>query len=223
MGHEKHLRKAFGKAYVTALIRVEGKPLGVIANNPKFNAGAIDSEGSDKAARFLRLCDAHGLPVLSLIDTPGIMVGPEAEATGLVRHSARLFATAASMEVPIFAIVLRKAYGLGGAAAAGGHFKAPFFTIAWPTGELGGMGLEGAVQLAYKKELEAIEDPDERQAFFDKRVASRYRKGKAVNIASYFELDAVIDPAESRSWIVKGLQASAKNRRKGSGRFIDTW
>ncbi len=217
------LRSAFGKAYVTALIRVEGKPLGVIANNPKFNAGAIDSDSADKAARFLRLCDAHGLPVLSLIDTPGIMVGPEAERTGLVRHSARLFATAASMTVPLFAIVLRKAYGLGGAAAAGGHFKAPFFTIAWPTGELGGMGLEGAVQLAYKKELEAIEDSDERQAFFAERVASRYRKGKAVFIASYFELDAVIDPAETRSWIVKGLRATATSTGKGSGRFIDTW
>lgn len=217
------LRDAFGKAYVTALIRVEGKPLGVIANNPRFNAGAIDSDSADKAARFLRLCDALGLPVLSLIDTPGIMVGPEAEQTGLVRHSARLFATTASLEVPIFAIVLRKAYGLGGAAAAGGHFKAPFFTIAWPTGELGGMGLEGAVQLAYNKELDAIEDPDERQAFFEERVASRYRKGKAVFIASYFELDAVIDPAESRAWIVKGLEATANSLRKGSGRFIDTW
>jgi acetyl-CoA carboxylase carboxyltransferase component/biotin carboxyl carrier protein len=217
------LRNAFGKAYVTGLIRVEGKPLGVIANNPKFNAGAIDSDSADKAARFLRLCDAHGLPVLSLIDTPGIMVGPEAEQTGLVRHSARLFATAASLEVPIFAIVLRKAYGLGGAAAAGGHFKAPFFTVAWPTGELGGMGLEGAVQLAYKKELDAIEDIDERQAFFAERVASRYRKGKAVYIASYFELDAVIDPAESRAWIVKGLQATASSQGQGSGRFIDTW
>jgi acetyl/propionyl-CoA carboxylase alpha subunit len=222
-GSVLELRNAFGKAYVTALIRVEGKPLGVIANNPKCNAGAIDSDSSDKAARFLRLCDAHGMPVLSLIDTPGIMVGPEAEKTGLVRHSARLFATAASMEVPIFAIVLRKAYGLGGTAAAGGHFKAPFFTVAWPSGELGGMGLEGAVHLAYKRELEAIEDPDERQAFFDKRVASRYRKGEAVNIASYFELDAVIDPAESRSWIARGLQATAKTSRKGSGRFIDTW
>jgi acetyl-CoA carboxylase carboxyltransferase component/biotin carboxyl carrier protein len=217
------LRSAFGKAYVTGLIRVEGVPLGVIANNPTFNAGAIDSDSADKAARFLRICDAHGLPVLSLIDTPGIMVGPEAEQTGLVRHSARLFATAASLAVPLFAIVLRKAYGLGGAAAAGGHFKAPFFTIAWPTGELGGMGLEGAVQLAYKKELDAIEDPDERQAFFEQRVASRYRKGKAVNIASYFELDAVIDPADSRAWIVKGLQTTANTLHKGSGRFIDTW
>ncbi|RLT93807.1 acetyl-CoA carboxylase family protein [Ketobacter sp.] len=216
------LRAAFGAAYVTALMRVEGRPVGVIANNPMFNAGAIDAEGADKAARFMRLCDAHGLPILTLIDTPGIMVGPEAEHTALVRHSSRLFLTAASVQVPLFAIVLRKAYGLGAMAAAGGHFKRPFFTIAWPSGELGGMGLEGGVRLAYKKELEAITDPEARQAFFEERVASRYRKGKASYLASYFELDAVIDPADSRQWLVRGLDATAPCR-KNSGRFIDAW
>lgn len=217
------LREAFGRAYVTAMIRIEGRPLGVIANNPGFNAGAIDADSADKAARFLRLCDAHGLPVLTLIDTPGIMVGPEAEKTALVRHSARLFVTAASLRVPLFAIVLRKAYGLGAMAAAGGHFKKPFFTIAWPTGELGGMGLEGGVRLAYKKELEAIDNLEDRQAFFEARVASRYRKGKASYIASYFELDAVIDPADSRQWIRRGLDATQEQCKKGAGRFIDTW
>ncbi len=217
------LRSAFGRAYVTALIRIEGRPLGVIANNPKFNSGAIDSDSADKASRFMRLCDAHGLPIVSLIDTPGIMVGPEAEATALVRHSARLFITAAALRVPIFAIVLRKAYGLGAMAAAGGHLHAPVFTVAWPTGELGGMGLEGGVRLAYKKEMEAIADPIERQAFFEKRVASRYRKGKASHIASYFELDAVIDPAESRKWLMRGLKSVAHKTAKGSGGFIDSW
>jgi acetyl-CoA carboxylase carboxyltransferase component/biotin carboxyl carrier protein len=217
------LRSAYGGAYVTALIRVAGRPIGVIANNPGFNSGAIDSDSADKAARFMRLCDAHGLPVLTLIDTPGIMVGPDAEKTGLVRRSARLFVTAASMRVPLFAIVLRKAYGLGAMAAAGGHFKAPFFTIAWPSGELGGMGLEGGVRLAYVKELAGIEDPQERQAFFEERLASRYRKGRAGYIASYFELDAVIDPAESRQWIVRGLTATAGSYGRDRERFIDTW
>jgi acetyl-CoA carboxylase carboxyltransferase component/biotin carboxyl carrier protein len=217
------LRSAYGRAYVTALIRVEGRPIGVIANNPKFNSGAIDSDSADKAARFMRLCDAHGLPVLTLIDTPGIMVGPDAEKTALVRHSARLFITAASMRVPMFAIVLRKAYGLGAMAAAGGHFRAPFFTVAWPTGELGGMGLEGGVRLAYKKEMEAIENPQERQALFEQRLASRYRKGKASYIASYFELDAVIDPAETRRWIVRGLMATAEASTGDTERFIDSW
>ena len=217
------LRGAFGQAYVTALIRIEGKPLGVIANNPKFNSGAIDSDSADKASRFMRLCDAHGLPILTLVDTPGIMVGPEAETTALVRHSSRMFITAASLQVPLFAIVLRKAYGLGAMAAAGGHFKSPFFTIAWPTGELGGMGLEGGVRLAYKKEMEAISDPEERQRFFEERVASRYRKGKATYLASYFELDAVIDPADSRQWISRGLRATKGSYKAGNGRFIDTW
>lgn len=185
--------------------------MGVMANNPKYNSGAIDADSANKAARFMKLCDAHGLPLLTLIDTPGIMVGPEAEKTALVRHSAEMFVTAAAMKVPVFAIVLRKAYGLGAMAAAGGHFKAPFFTVAWPTGELGGMGLEGGVRLAYKKELEAIKDPKERQAFFEERVAARYRKGKASYIASYFELDGVIDPADSRAWIIKGLNGASHN------------
>ena len=217
------LRADFGPAYVTALARVGGRPVGVIANNPLHNAGAIDSPAADKAARFLRLCDAFGLPVLSLIDTPGIMVGPEAEATGLVRRSARLFAAAAALRVPIFAVVLRKAYGLGGAAAAGGYFQAPFFTVAWPTGELGGMGLEGSVRLGYKRELDAIADPAERQKLFEARVAKRYEKGQASFVASFFEIDAVIDPADTRRWILRGLDATAGTTGKWQGGFIDTW
>lgn len=215
------LRREFGTSYVTALVRIEGRPMGLIANNPQADAGAIGSDAADKAARFMRLCNAHGLPILSLIDTPGIMVGGEAEKTGLVRHSARLFAAAAAIDVPIFAVVLRKAYGLGAMAAAGGHFHIPFFTVAWPTGELGGMGLEGAVRLAYKNELAAIADPAERQAFFDERVASRYEKGKATYAAAYFELDAVIDPVDTRSWIVRGLASSRNKVGSKSGGPID--
>lgn len=217
------LRAAFGQAYVTALARIEGRAVGVIANNPQCNAGAIDSDAADKAARFLRLCDAFGLPVLSLIDTPGIMVGPEAEATALVRHSARLFAAGAALRVPMFAVVLRKAYGLGGIAASGGYFQAPFFTVAWPTGEMGGMGLEGSVRLGYKRELDAIADPAARQALFEQRVAKRYEKGKASFVASYFEVDAVIDPAETRAWIVRGLDATASTHGRWQGGFIDCW
>ena len=216
------LRPGFGGSYVTGLLRVEGRPMGVIANNPHVNAGAIDSDGADKASRFLKLCNAHGLPVLSLIDTPGIMVGPQAEKTGLVRHAARLFATAAAMEVPIFAVVLRKAYGLGAMAAAGGHFHRPAFTVSWPTGELGGMGIEGGVRLGHKQALAAIADPAERQAYFDAKVAAQYEKGKAMSAATYFELDAVIDPAETRAWIIRGLDA-AGDSAKPHNSFIDTW
>ncbi len=200
-GSVLELRRDFGCGMVTAFARVEGRPLGIVANDPTHLAGAIDGDAADKAARFLRLCNAFGLPVLFLCDTPGIMVGPEAEATGLVRRAAQLFIAAAELRVPFGTIVLRKGYGLGAQAMAGGSFKAPLFTVAWPTGEFGGMGLEGAVKLGFSKELAAVEDDGARRALFDEMVARAYQHGKAINSASHFEIDDVIDPAESRRWI----------------------
>src|SRR5688572_31237218 len=193
---------------VTALVRVEGRPMGVVANNPVHLAGAIDADGADKAARFLQLCDAFDLPIVFLCDTPGMMVGPEAEATALVRHVSRLFVTGANLTVPFGTVILRKGYGLGAQAMAGGSFKAPLFCVAWPTGELGGMGLEGAVRLGYRKELDAIEDADERARTFQEMVDRMYEHGKAVNAASHFELDDVIDPADSRRWISRTFAAA---------------
>src|SRR5262249_15507908 len=160
-------------------------PFGVMANNPMHLGGAIDADAADKAARFMQLCDAFGLPILSLCDTPGFMVGPEAEKTATVRHVSRMFVTAASLSVPFFSVVLRKGYGLGAQAMTGGSFHAPFFNVAWPSGEFGGMGLEGAVRLGYRKELEAISDPHERQATFERMVNASYQQGKALNMASY--------------------------------------
>ena len=224
-GSVLELRRAFGLGMVTALCRIEGKPLGIVANNPTHLAGAIDSDGSDKAARFLQLCDAFDLPVLFLCDTPGMMVGPEVEKTALVRHCCRLFVTGANLGVPFGTIVLRKAYGLGAQAMAGGSFHAGTFAISWPTGEFGGMGLEGAVKLGYRKELEAVSDAGERRALFDKMVAAAYARGKALSTATYFEVDEVIDPAESRKWVVTGLLGA--ERRPGHARkrrpHIDTW
>lgn len=219
------LRAGFGIGMITALARVEGRPLGIVANNPVHLAGAIDADGADKAARFLQLCDAHDLPVLFLCDTPGIMVGPDAEATGLVRHASRLFVTGASLTVPFGTIVLRKGYGLGAQAMAGGSFKAPLFCVAWPTGEFGGMGLEGAVRLGFRKELEAIADPAEREAAFGEMVDRLYEHGKALNTATYFEIDDVIDPADSRRWISATFAAApAPLPRSGKKRpCIDTW
>jgi acetyl-CoA carboxylase carboxyltransferase component len=215
------LRRDFGRCIVTCLVRIEGKAFGLIANDPYHLGGAIDSDGADKAARFMQLCDAFGLPIVSLCDTPGFMVGPKAETTALVRHTSRMFVTAASLSVPFFTVVLRKGYGLGAQAMAGGHFHAPFFTISWPTGEFGGMGLEGAVQLGLRKQLAAIEDPGERQQMFDATVAWAYERGKAISMASYLEIDAVIDPADTRRWILRALASvpPAEPRR----RFIDTW
>jgi acetyl-CoA carboxylase carboxyltransferase component len=219
------LRPHFGHGMVTALARVEGRPIGVIANNPTHLAGAIDREGADKAARFMQLCDAFDLPILFLCDTPGIMVGPESERTALVRHAARMFVVGASLSVPFFTIILRKGYGLGAQAMAGGSFKAPFFTVSWPTGEFGGMGLEGAVKLGFRKELEAKSDPDERRALYDEMVARMYAHGKAVNMASHFEIDDVIDPMDSRRVILRALRSiPPAGPRTGKKRpCIDTW
>jgi acetyl/propionyl-CoA carboxylase alpha subunit/acetyl-CoA carboxylase carboxyltransferase component len=224
-GSVLELRRHFGPGMVTALARVEGRPIGIVANNPMHLAGAIDTTGADKAARFLQLCDAHDVPVVFLCDTPGIMVGPEAEATALVRHASRLFVIGASMTVPFCTIVLRKGYGLGAQAMAGGSFKAPVFTVAWPTGEFGGMGLEGAVKLGYRNELAAVEDPVERRALFDEMVANMYEHGKALNSASHFEIDDVIDPADTRRWILRAIELGPRTRRpEGKKRpCIDTW
>jgi acetyl/propionyl-CoA carboxylase alpha subunit/acetyl-CoA carboxylase carboxyltransferase component len=219
------VRRHFGPGMVTALIRIEGRPVGLIANNPVHLAGAIDSNGADKAARFMQLCDAFDIPILFLCDTPGIMVGPEVEKTALVRHASRMFVTGANVSVPFFTIILRKGYGLGAQAMAGGSFKAPIFTVAWPTGEFGGMGLEGAVKLGYRNELAAVEEPEKRKELFDEMVERMYRHGKAVNTASHFEIDDVIDPLDSRKWIVAGLRSAPPNaRRVGKKRpNVDTW
>ncbi|TAJ88060.1 carboxyl transferase domain-containing protein [Reyranella sp.] len=224
-GSVLELRRAFGPGMVTAFARIEGKPLGIVANNPVHLAGAIDSDGSDKAARFLQLCDAYDIPILFLCDTPGMMVGPEIEKTALVRHCSRLFVTGANLTVPFGTIVLRKAYGLGAQAMAGGSFHAPAFALSWPTGEFGGMGLEGAVKLGYRKELEAVTDPAERRALFDEMVAAAYARGKALSTATYFEIDEVIDPADSRRWITTALLSAERPPATGHKKRpnIDTW
>ena len=220
------LRPRFAPNMVTAFVRVEGRPMGVIANNPRVLGGAIDADAADKAARFLQLCDAYGLPVLSLCDTPGNMVGPEAEKTALVRHCCRLYVVGANLRVPIFSVVLRKAYGLGAQGMVGGSFHRPVFAVSWPTGEFGPMNLEGAVRLGYRKELEAIADPVARTAEYERLVAEAYERGKALNAATQFEIDNVIDPADTREWIVRGLRAMPPSDRSPAMRaraWVDTW
>jgi acetyl-CoA carboxylase carboxyltransferase component len=222
-GSVLELRAAFGRGMVTALARIEGRPLGIVANNPMHLAGAIDAEGADKAARFLQLCDAFDLPVLFLCDTPGIMVGPDAERTALVRHVSRLFVVGASLSVPFVTVVLRKGYGLGAQAMAGGSFRSPLATLSWPTGEFGGMGLEGAVRLGYRRELEEAEDPE---ALFEELLGRLYEQGRAVNAATYFEFDDVIDPADTRRIVAALFAASPPpppRRARKKRPCIDTW
>jgi acetyl-CoA carboxylase carboxyltransferase component len=215
------LRAGFGVGILTALVRIEGRPVGLMANNPAHLGGAIDADAADKAARFMQLCNAHGLPIVSLIDTPGFMVGPEIEEKAQVRHVSRMFVTAAHLRVPFLAVVLRKGYGLGAMAMAGGGFHSPSLTAAWPSGEFGGMGLEGAVRLGYRKELAAAAAGPERDALYDKLVAAQYERGKAINMAAMLEIDAVIDPAQTRHWLARGLASSRVGDKRSAP--VDTW
>lgn len=219
------LRTGFGVGIHTALGRIEGRPVGLLANNPLHLGGAIDADAADKAARFMQLCNAHGLPLVSLVDTPGFMVGPDIEAQAQVRHVSRMFIAAAHRRVPFFSVVLRKGYGLGAMAMTAGGFHAPVFNVAWPTGEFGAMGLEGAVRLGYRKELAAAPEGPARQALYDRLVAQQYENGGALNMAATLEIDAVIDPAETRGWLAQGLQAAcaAGPGNTKSVRMVDAW
>ena len=215
------LRTGFGVGIHTALLRIEGRALGCMANNPQHLGGAIDADAADKAARFMQLCNAHGLPLLSLVDTPGFMVGPEMETRAQVRHVSRMFVAAAHLRVPFVSVVLRKGYGLGAMAMTAGGFHAPLCTIAWPSGEFGAMGLEGAVRLGFKKELEAQPEGPQRQALFEQLLAQQVEGGSALNMAASLEIDAVIDPADTRAWLCRAL-ASAQTRPLRGG-MVDAW
>src|SRR3954468_269311 len=222
-GSVTFLRERFAPEMVTALARIEGRPLGIIANDTRHTAGAVTSDAADRAPRLLQLCDAFGLPVISLVDTPGYMVGPDAEATGLVRHASRLLVAGAALRVPLIAVILRRGYGLGAQAMVGGSLHEPLLTVAWPSAHLGPMGLEGAVRLALRKELEAIADEAEREQRVRDLTAQAEVNAKALNAAALFELDDVIDPAETRGLIASTLTAAGDLQPPRGHRFVDTW
>lgn len=218
------LRPTFAPELVTALGRLEGRTVGLVANDTRHTAGAVTADAGDKAARFLQLCDAHGFPVVSLVDTPGMMVGADAEQTGLVRHTSRLLVAGARMQVPLIGVVLRRAYGLGAQAMLGGSTHEPLMTVAWPGAHLGAMGLEGAVRLAMRKELAAIEDEAEREQQVRELTAHAQAGAAALNVARHFEIDDVIDPAETRALLARLVSAAARDGRlTGSGAAVDTW
>src|SRR4051795_9363236 len=221
-GSVTFLRPRFAREMVTALARIDGRPLGFIANDTRFMAGAITSDAADKAARFMQLCDAFGLPLVSLVDTPGMMVGPKAEATGLVRHTSRLLVTGAALRVPFVAVVLRRGYGLGAQAMVAGSLHEPLLTVAWPSAHLGPMGLEGAVRLALRRELEEIADEEAREQRVREMTAAAQENAKALNAAQLFELDDVVDPADTRGLIASTL-AAAPMADAPTHRFVDTW
>src|SRR4051812_45740377 len=215
------LRRRYAPEMVTALARIEGRPVGILANNTKFYAGTITAPAADKATRFLKLCDAFGLPVVSLVDTPGFMVGPDHEATALVRRTSNMLIAGAALGVPLIAVVLRRAYGLGAQAMVGGSLHEPLLTVAWPSAHLGPMGLEGAVRLGLRKELEAIADDAEREARVREVTAAAQENARAVNAAQIFEIDDVIDPVETRTVIAATL--AAVGTPTPSGRPADAW
>jgi len=218
------LKPRFAPGMITGLIRIEGRPFGLIANNCMHMAGAIEAEGADKAVRLMQICQAHHLPILSLCDTPGFMVGPEIEKRAQVRHVCRMFVVGSHLTVPYFTVVMRRGYGLGVMAMARGGFHESFFTTSWPTGEFGAMGIEGAIKAGFKKELAAMNDEKEREKLYDLLVEQLYQRGKAINMASYLEIDSVIDPADTRRWIIRGLKSTLpRSSETPVRRFIDPW
>ncbi len=221
-GSVLELRREFGVGVITALARIGGRAVAVAASQPRHLGGALDAPACDKLARFMQLADAFGLPIITFVDTPGFMVGPESEKTAMVRRAGRLFVTAASLRVPVFSVMLRRGYGLGAMALTAGHFHAPVAIAAWPSGEFGPMGIEGSVRLGFRKELEAAA-PEAREALFDKLVAEAIRKGQALNMASHLEIDDVIDPAETRHWLQRGLATVAGKPLAPRRGFVDAW
>ena len=207
LGSVIELRPQHGAGIVTSLTRMGGRTVAVAASNPRHLGGALDGPACDKLARFLSLADAFGIPVVMLIDSPGFMVGPESEKTAMVRRAGRLFVTAASLRVPLFSVMLRRGYGLGAMALAGGHFHAPLATASWPTGEFGPMGIDGAVRLGFKKELQAA-PVQERTALHQRLAAEMLERGGAINVARHTEVDDVIDPADTRRWLMRNLATS---------------
>jgi acetyl-CoA carboxylase carboxyltransferase component len=216
------LRREFGIGVITALARIGGRAVAIAASQPRHLGGALDAPACDKLARFMQLADAFGLPLITFVDTPGFMVGPDSEKTAMVRRAGRLFVTAAALRVPVFSVVLRRGYGLGAMALTAGHFHAPVAIAAWPSGEFGAMGIEGSVRLGFRKELEAA-PAQERDALFERLVAEAMHKGQALNMASHLEIDDVIDPAQTRAWLQRGLASVAGVPLAPRRGFVDAW
>ncbi len=223
VGSILELRPRFGRAAVVALVKVEGRPMGVIANQPMVLAGAMDSPACDKIARFIQLCDAHDIPKLYLVDTPGLMIGRETEATALVRHSARVLTANTNATTPFMTVVLRKAYGVG-MYVMGSLAIRPSLLVGWPTAELGSMGLEGAAKIVHRKALEALPDEKARRAREREIADDLLRQNTALTMARRFEVDDIIDPAETRAAVVRFLTSLPPvHPRTGRKRIVDNW
>ena len=218
------LRPNWAQAAITALARMGGHAVAVIANQPLSKiAGAIDADAADKLARFIQLADAFDLPIVSLMDNPGFMLGPAAERAGIARHHARPLMAQVHRTVPLFLVHIRKAYGLG-PMAMGGMFQPTDLRIAWPTVEAGGMALEGAAALIQRREQRdegaAPSDREQRDA-----LAAQMREGSlALSAARRFAYDEVIDPAETRERIVRMLDLLPRPpARSAKKHYVDTW
>jgi acetyl-CoA carboxylase carboxyltransferase component len=201
-GHYFDLKPQFAKTIITCLARFGGRPAGIVANQPKQLGGILDNDSSDKAARFINLCNAYGIPLVYLMDVPGFMVGTKVEQQGIIRHGAKMLYATANATVPKVTIVLRKAYGAGYYVMCGRAFE-PDVIVAWPSAEISVMGAEGAVEIVMRKQVEEADDPAAKKA----ELIEAYRKIIDVYIAAGNDMiDDVIDPRETRPTICRALE-----------------
>jgi len=222
-GSVLELRPHWGTSLITSLVRMGGRTVGVFANQPMSPIlGAIDSTAADKMARFIELCDAYGVPLLSLIDSPGFHIGPDAERDGIARHHVRTLSAIEHRDVPLFCVQLRKAYGLGPLVMRGswGHLP-PDLRLAWPTVETGGMSLEGAAYLVKRKEIQAAKTPEEAIAIRDAYANTLRERESGVRAAHNFSFDDVIMPSETRDRIIRALENAPRIQRTEKKTYLD--
>ena len=202
------LKPQFAKTIITCLARMGGRPVGIVANQPRQLGGILDNDSADKAARFVNLCNAFGIPLVFLMDVPGFMVGTKVEEAGIIRHGAKMLYAVANATVPKVTVVLRKAYGAGYYVMNGRAYE-PDLIVAWPSAEISVMGAEGAVEIVFRKQVEEAEDPAAKKA----ELIEAYRKIIDVYIAARNDMvDDVIDPRETRPTIIRALEMAEGKR-----------
>ena len=202
------IKGQWARTIITCLARMGGRPVGIVANQPRHLGGILDNDSADKAARFVNLCNAFGIPLVFLMDVPGFMVGTKVEAAGIIRHGAKMLHAVANATVPKITVVIRKAYGAGYYVMNGRAYE-PDLIVAWPSAEISVMGAEGAVEIVMRRQVEEAEDPVAKK----RELVDAYRKIIDVYVAAANDMvDDVIDPRETRPTIIRALEMSERKR-----------